>query len=112
MSSPWTVVVQPEVDRWLLSLSTRQFARVTGQIGILAEEGVLLGEPHTRQLRGKLRELRITLNGRAIRITYFMASARRIILLTVFEKSQRHERAEIERADRAMIRWIERDTAG
>jgi hypothetical protein len=40
------------------------------------------------------------------RITYYIASGRRIILLTVFRKTQRQERAEIARAERAMKRCI------
>jgi hypothetical protein len=68
----------------------------------LAERGVLLGEPYTRQLHGKLRELRFHLSREAVRITYWIASGRRIILLTVFKKQRMREAAEIERAMRAM----------
>jgi hypothetical protein len=61
------------------------------------------------QLRGKLRELRFYLGARgdAVRICYYIASQRRIILLTVFTKQRRRERAEIDRAERAMKRCIE-----
>ena len=72
----------------------------------LADVGSLLDEPHTRQLDGKLRELRFYLKGRPFRVTYWIASGRRIILLTVFAKTQRRERAEIERAKRVMERCI------
>jgi hypothetical protein len=79
----------------------------------LAELGPLLDEPHTRQLDGKLRELRFYLEGRPVRVTYWIAPGRRIVLLTVFSKTQRRERAEIERARRAMQRCIEEaHTAG
>jgi hypothetical protein len=60
------------------------------------------GEPFTRQLRGKLRELRFHLGRRQVRITYYIASGRRIVLLTVFAKTREQERAEIDRAWRAM----------
>jgi hypothetical protein len=40
----------------------------------------LLGEPYTRQLDGKLRELRFHLDRRAVRVTYWIASGRRIVL--------------------------------
>ncbi|NNH69631.1 type II toxin-antitoxin system RelE/ParE family toxin [Nocardia uniformis] len=73
---------------------------------VLAERGVLLGEPYTRQLNGKLRELRFHLVRDAVRITYWIASGRRIILLTVFRKQRMRETAEIERAVRAMERCI------
>jgi hypothetical protein len=72
----------------------------------LAESGPLLDEPHTRQLDGKLRELRFYLDGKPVRVTYWIAPGRRIILLTVFSKTQRRERAEIERAKRAMEQCI------
>jgi hypothetical protein len=62
----------------------------------------LLDELHTRQLDGKLRELRFFLAGRPTRITYWIAPGRRIILLTVFVKTQRQERREIRRAKQAM----------
>ena len=72
----------------------------------LAELGPLLDEPNTRQLDGKLRELRFHLEGRQIRVTYWIAPGRRIILLTVFAKSQRQERREINRAKEAMERCV------
>lgn len=79
---------------------------------LLAERGVELREPSTRQLRGKLRELRFYLGRERVRVSYFVASGRRIILLTVFKKTQRRERAEIDRADRAMNRCVaEENTA-
>jgi hypothetical protein len=55
-------------------------------------------------LDGKLRELRFYLEGRPTRITYWIAPGRRIILLTVFVKTQRQERREIGRARQAMER--------
>ena len=42
--------------------------------------GVLLDEPYTRQLDGKLRELRFHLEGQRVRVTYWIAPGRRIIL--------------------------------
>jgi hypothetical protein len=67
---------------------------------------VALDEPHTRQLAGKLRELRFYLSGRPTRVTYWIAPGRRIILLTVFVKTQRRERAEIQRAQEALDRCV------
>ena len=68
---------------------------------LLAEQGPLLGEPCSRQLDGKLRELRFHLDGTAIRVTYWIASGRRIVLLTVFRKTRMRETAEVARARRA-----------
>jgi hypothetical protein len=39
-------------------LPTAQFATAAFYVDLLAERGSLLGEPYTRQLDGKLRELR------------------------------------------------------
>lgn len=65
-----------------------------------------LGEPYTRQLFGKLRELRFYVGRQPIRITYFIASGRRIVLLTVFRKTRQRERAEVARAYAAMERCL------
>jgi len=73
---------------------------------LLADQGPLLGEPYTRQLDRKLRELRFHLSGAAIRITYWVAPERRIVLLTVFAKTRMSERREIERARRAWARCV------
>ena len=98
------VELEPEVRDWYLALADDDQARVRFHIDRLAELGVALDEPHTRQLAGKLRELRFYLSGRPTRITYWIAPGRRIILLTVFIKTQRRERAEIQRARDAMDR--------
>ena len=66
----------------------------------------MLGEPYTRQLDRKLRELRFHLDRQAVRITYWIASGRRIVLLTVFIKTRMREDREIERARRALSRCI------
>ena len=73
-------------------------------LDLLEERGVLLGEPYTRQLSGKLRELRFYCGGERIRISYWIASGRRIITLTVFAKTRMREIAEIARATAAMAR--------
>jgi hypothetical protein len=100
---PWgTIELEPEVEDWLLSLTDDDFGQVERYIDLLADEGVHLGEPFTRQLRGKLRELRFHLGRRQVRITYHIVSGRRIVLLTVFAKTRQQERAEIDRAWRAM----------
>lgn len=47
---------------------------------------------------GKLRELRFDLDGNAQRITYWLTSDRRVVLLTVFRKTRMRETAEVDRA--------------
>jgi hypothetical protein len=100
------VEVHPDVREWLLSLGEVAFAQAERSIDRLAENGPLLGEPYTRQLRGKLRELRFHLDRQQVRVTYFIASGRTIVLLTVFRKTKGQERAEIDRAEREMERCI------
>jgi hypothetical protein len=94
------------VDEWIDSLDADTQATVAFYIDLLAERGVLLTEPHTRQLDGKLRELRFHLHPDDVRITYWIAPGRRIILLTVFRKQRMRERAEVKRAKRAMATCI------
>lgn len=101
-----TVELEPEVRDWLEGLPTAQFATAAFYVDLLAERGPLLGEPYTRQLAGKLRELRFHLDRRAVRVTYWIASGRRIVLLTVFAKTRMRERQEIERARRAVARCV------
>lgn len=59
--------------------------------------GPLLGEPYTRQLDGKLRELRFWLADQMTRISYWIAPGRRIILLTTWTKTRMRETADVER---------------
>lgn len=104
---PWgEVEIEPEVRDWYLALGEESRARVSFHVDRLADVGPLLDEPHTRQLDGKLRELRFHLEGRPVRVTYWIAPGRRIILLTVFTKTRPRERAEIDRARRAMDRCV------
>jgi phage-related protein len=90
----------------LETLPTADFARAAFYIDLLAERGPLLGDPHTRQLDRKLRELRFYLEREAVRITFWTASGRRIILLTVFRKTRMREDREVERARRALERCV------
>ncbi|MEU7981575.1 type II toxin-antitoxin system RelE/ParE family toxin [Micromonospora sp. NPDC049081] len=107
-----SVELEPEVRDWLEELPSTDFARAAFYIDLLASRGVLLGEPHTRQLDGKLRELRFYLERSAVRLTYWIAAERRIIVLTVFRKTRMREDREIQRARRALERCMaDRHTA-
>ena len=104
-----TVEMEPEVRAWLEALSPAEFGRVAFYVDLLEDQGPNLGEPYTKQLDGKLRELRLHLDRRAMRVTYWIASGRRIILLTVFPKTARREQREIDRARRAYAICRERE---
>ena len=94
----YEVEIEPEVRSWLASLSDRDFGRVDFLVGLLAEHAEDLGEPYTRHLGGKVRELRFHLLRQQTRITYWLAPGRRVILLTVFRKTRSAETAEVARA--------------
>jgi hypothetical protein len=84
-----------------------EFGHVERYIDLLADQGALLGQPFTRQLDDKLRELRFSLGRQQTRITYDIATGRTIVLLTVFAKTKPRQRAETDRAGRAMQRCID-----
>ncbi len=91
--------LEPEVRDWLEGLDDQRWAQAMFHLDLLEERGALLGEPYTRQLVGKLR---FYCGGQRVRISYWIAPGRWIILLTVFTKTKMRETAEIERAAAAM----------
>ncbi len=101
MAALYEVEVEPEVSVWLNSLSDRDFGRVDFLVGVLAERAETLGEPYTRHLDGKVRELRFRLLRQQTRVTYWLAPRRRVVLLTVFRKTRSAETTEVERAVQA-----------
>jgi hypothetical protein len=100
-----TIEATDEVAGWLSALPERDLDRVTFDIDLLAELGPNAGEPLTRHLRGKLRELRSVRD----RISYYIATGRRVVLRTHFTKRSRREDAEIARALRTMRSHMEGD---
>ncbi|MFG2023324.1 type II toxin-antitoxin system RelE/ParE family toxin [Streptomyces sp. NPDC048825] len=92
------------MERWFLGLTDNHRGTAAFYADLLANRGPLLGEPYTRQLDGKLRELRFHWNTDSVRITCWIASGRRIILLTVFRKQRMRELGEVDRARRARAR--------
>jgi hypothetical protein len=77
MSRLYEVELEPEVRLWLSGLDDRDFGRVDFMVGLLAEQPELLGEPYSRHLGGKVRELRFRLLRRQTRVTYWLAPGRR-----------------------------------
>ena len=107
MISWGAIELEPEVDDWLASLNDGEFGQAAFYIDLLESKGVLLDEPYSRQLEGKLREIRFYVGTKRQRISYYIATGRRIILLTVFAKTAPRELREIRRATAAMLRCIE-----
>ncbi|MEV6152437.1 type II toxin-antitoxin system RelE/ParE family toxin [Nonomuraea sp. NPDC052129] len=89
--------------RGRLPLTKVDYVKVDGLVGRLAAEAETLDEPYSKHLRGKVRELRLTLSRRQVRITYWLAPGRRVVLLTMFYKTRRKETTQIDRAERAQI---------
>ncbi|MCC5033383.1 type II toxin-antitoxin system RelE/ParE family toxin [Streptomyces sp. WAC 00631] len=102
-----TVELEPEVASWLATLDDKRWAQAVMHLDLLEQRGVHLGEPYTRQLDGKLRELRFFCGGDRMRVSYWIAPGRRIIMLTVFPKTRMREFAEVERARQAFKRCRE-----
>ena len=98
MPGLYEVEIEPEVRSWLASLPDHDFGRVDFLVGLLAEHAEDLGEPYTRHLGGKVRELRFHLLRQQTRVTYWLAPGRRVILLTVFRKTRSAETSEVARA--------------
>lgn len=101
MSVPWQIEIEPEVRQWLELLTDRHYDKVERAADMPASQPSTFGEPYSRHLGGKVRELRFVLDGNSVRITYWLAPQRRIVLLTVFRKTRQREEAEIERARQA-----------
>jgi hypothetical protein len=98
-----TIELEPEVEKWLLVLDDQRYGQALMHFDLLEDQGVALGMPYTRPLDGKLYELRFYCGGARQRVSYWIAPARRIIMLTVFHKTKSRETSEVARAKRAMI---------
>lgn len=94
----YTIEIEPEVRLWLENLPAHHYVIAEQKVDRLAENATTLGEPYTRHLGGKVRELRFELGDNAQRITYWLAPDRRVVLLTVFRKTKMRETTEVDRA--------------
>lgn len=103
MDDLWDIEVEPEVQHWLDTLADRDYVVAEHAAERLQQTPTTLGEPYSRNLGDGVRELRFTLghDSEAIRVTYWLAPGRRIVLLTVFRKTRMREAAEVERAKHA-----------
>lgn len=90
-----------------LPLKTR--VKVVRFIDLLSEQGVLLKEPYTRQIKGKLRELRVKDHLGHIRVLYFTFTGRRFVLLHGFlKKTDKTPVREIDTAEKRMNDYMQR----
>ena len=99
---------EPVAD-FIDSLPTEVQAKVLRLIDLLADYGVLLKEPYTRQIRGKLRELRITAKSGEVRVFYFAFAEGRMVLLHGFiKKARRTPIRDIEIAEKRLDDFVNR----
>jgi phage-related protein len=97
------------VKEFLNSLSSPAKAKMMRLIEFLAERGVLLKEPYTKQIKRKIRELRVKDKQGAIRILYFTYTGKRFVLLHGFiKKTDKTPEREIEIAEKRMNEYIRR----
>ncbi|MGW1812859.1 type II toxin-antitoxin system RelE/ParE family toxin [Streptomyces sp. NPDC002125] len=103
MNADFIIEIEPEVRLWLTNLSASDYERAAHAAERLSRSPTTLSEPHSRYLGDGVRELRFDLgrHREAVRISYWLAPERRIVLLTVFRKTRRRENAEVTRARRA-----------
>ena len=84
------------VTEFLLALQDGDRAKAMQPIKLLTEYGVLLKEPYSRQVHGKVRELRASGRMGEIRILYFLHTDRTFVLLNAFvKKTQKTPQREI-----------------
>ena len=96
------------VTEFLLSLTENDRVKAMQQIKLLTEFGVMLKEPYSRQVQGKIRELRASGKVGEIRILYFPYKDKTFILLNAFvKKAQKTPQKEIETAIKRMQNVIE-----
>jgi hypothetical protein len=100
MSDGWEIEIEPEVRRWLDNLSDRDYLVAEHAAERLLDAPTTLSEPYARHLGEGLGELRFSLghDSNAVRLTYWLAPHRRIVLLTVFRRTRMREDAEVDRA--------------
>ena len=98
VTARYDIELEPEVRDWLETLQLKDYAKVEAMADILSERAETLGEPYSRHLGGKTRELRFHLDRSAVRLSYWLAPGARAVLLTVFRKTRPVERAEVARA--------------
>ncbi|MDD3847344.1 MAG: type II toxin-antitoxin system RelE/ParE family toxin [Syntrophorhabdaceae bacterium] len=103
---------EPGAD-FIDSLPTETQAKVLRTVELLARYGVLLKEPYSRRIKGKLRELRVVDRHGHIRVLYFTYTQGRFVILHGFlKKSGKTPRREIEIGEKRMSDFIQRCGGG
>jgi hypothetical protein len=98
-----SLLLTPEVCSWLSALADDDFGQVACYLDLLCERGGRLAEPHSRALRGRLRQLQVPGHRRPRRLTYYLEGEHAVVVLTVWRR-WRPARHELERAVAALRR--------
>ena len=94
---------------FLNDLQTKIRAKVVKWIEKLEKEGPNLPRPYADIVRGKIRELRVSFGSNEYRFLYFFFGKRIIITHGFLKKTDRVPEGEIERAERIMQDFLERN---
>lgn len=96
------------VAAFLEGLPYSAHVKMVRYIKLLSTYGVLLKEPYTKQVRGKIREIRATDKIGAVRILYFgWTEARFVLLHGIIKKTNKTPARAIDIAEKRMNDFLE-----
>lgn len=95
------------VLEYMSNLSAKEEAKVLKYINYLKVNRGVLGEPYSRHIKGKIRELRVDFSNNRHRIFYFTFIDRNIFFLHAFlKKTQKTPLQEIQKAENNYYNFI------
>lgn len=98
------------VKDFLDGLDVKMRAKTMREIGLLAENGPALREPHSKPLNDGIFELRVKFGSDISRVLYFFYVGKRIILTNGFvKKTQKTPVSELEKAKRYRNEYCSRE---
>ena len=97
---------------FLNEFQTKIRAKIAKWIDKLREKGPDLPRPYADIVRGKIRELRVSFGSNKYRFLYFFFGERIIITHGFLKKTDRIPEGEIERADRIMQDFLQKNKGG
>lgn len=95
------------VVEFLDSLPINTRAKMVRLIDLLSKKGVLLKEPYTKKVKGKIREIRAKDKEGAVRVLYFTGK-KFILLHGLIKKTNKTPKGDIEIAEKRMNDFLQR----
>lgn len=95
------------VEEFIDGLDVKMRAKVFGRLELLEEYGSQIGMPFSRHLEDGIFELRLAQGGNTVRILYFFAVGRTIVLTHGFVKKTRRTACSGDRTGKAVARRLE-----